>query len=351
MTDCKPVIVAGSRFGQFYAAGIVQQPGYCLHAILGRGSERSHALAQRLGVPFLDSIAAIPADVRLACVAVGGAARGEQGVELACALMERGMDVVVEHPLLSHELQALLRESVRWGHRCLLNTFYLHLPAVAQFIALVQRLGRSGRVRHIDVACSVQMGVASLDIVGSALEGLSPWSVQVLPDAGECMRAAVLVLSRTPVRLQVLNELDATDDGRMAMLMRVVVTTDHGVLSLSSPFGPLIWTPAMALPIADPSGVYPLGGETGRSGELPPVMQIWHADAVSWSDVHSKLWPYAAGASLSVLSDALECERSNQRSLDVALVWQRIAEGIGFPQSPSVVPQPRTLHELVGDLV
>lgn len=155
MSDVRSVVVAGSRFGQFYAAGVAADPRFVLRGILGQGSRRSRALAERLGVETWSEVEALPDDVRLACVAVGGAARGEQGPALAEALMARGIDVLIEHPLLPREWQDLLRSAERLGRRCLLNTFYPQLPAVARFIELGRQLYRRRGIRHLDAACGV----------------------------------------------------------------------------------------------------------------------------------------------------------------------------------------------------
>ncbi|MCR5899062.1 Gfo/Idh/MocA family oxidoreductase, partial [Burkholderia sp. HAN2018] len=68
-----PVVVAGSRFGQFYAAGLAASGTYRVAGILGQGSARTAALAARVGAPVFDRPEALPDDVRAACVAVGGA--------------------------------------------------------------------------------------------------------------------------------------------------------------------------------------------------------------------------------------------------------------------------------------
>ncbi len=178
MSDVRSVVVAGSRFGQFYAAGVAADPRFVLRGILGQGSRRSRALAERLGVETWCEVEALPDDVRLACVAVGGAARGEQGPALAEALMARGIDVLIEHPLLPREWQDLLRSAERLGRRCLLNTFYPQLPAVARFIELGRQLHRRRGIRHLDAACGVQVGFATLDILAALLEGVGPWSLE-----------------------------------------------------------------------------------------------------------------------------------------------------------------------------
>ena len=235
MSDVRSVVVAGSRFGQFYAAGVAADPRFVLRGILGQGSRRSRALAERLGVETWCEVEAVPDDVRLACVAVGGAARGEQGPVLAEALMARGIDVLIEHPLLPREWQDLLRSAERLGRRCLLNTFYPQLPAVARFIELGRQLHHRRGIRHLDAACGVQVGFATLDILAALLEGVGPWSLESPSNDLSAMRGLSLVLAEVPLSLHVLNELAAADDGRMTLLQRVSLTTDRGTLSLLSP--------------------------------------------------------------------------------------------------------------------
>ncbi len=300
MSDVRSVVVAGSRFGQFYAAGVAADPRFVLRGILGQGSRRSRALAERLGVETWCEVEALPDDVRLACVAVGGAARGEQGPALAEALMARGIDVLIEHPLLPREWQDLLRSAERLGRRCLLNTFYPQLPAVARFIELGRQLHRRRGIRHLDAACGVQVGFATLDILAALLEGVGPWSLESPSNDLSAMRGLSLVLAEVPLSLHVLNELAAADDGRMTLLQRVSLTTDRGTLSLLSPHGPLLWTPAVAVPAEDDDGLFALFDEI--AGEPLPSAQLWYAEPCSWAQVHQRLWPAAAAMGLQALA-------------------------------------------------
>ncbi|KWX28851.1 ATP-binding cassette domain-containing protein [Pseudomonas aeruginosa] len=297
MSDVRSVVVAGSRFGQFYAAGVAADPRFVLRGILGQGSRRSRALAERLGVETWCEVEALPDDVRLACVAVGGAARGEQGPALAEALMARGIDVLIEYPLLPREWQDLLRSAERLGRRCLLNTFYPQLPAVARFIELGRQLHRRRGIRHLDAACGVQVGFATLDILAALLEGVGPWSLESPSNDLSAMRGLSLVLAEVPLSLLVLNELAAADDGRMTLLQRVSLTTDRGTLSLLSPHGPLLWTPAVAVPAEDDDGLFALFDEI--AGEPLPSAQLWYAEPCNWAQVHQLLWPAAAAEALA----------------------------------------------------
>ncbi|WIX32329.1 Gfo/Idh/MocA family oxidoreductase [Salinicola sp. JS01] len=332
MSDVHSVVVAGSRFGQFYAAGIAADPRFDLRGILGQGSRRSQALAARLNVECWCNVAALPDDIRLACVAVGGAARGEQGPALAEALMARGIDVLIEHPLLPREWQHLLRRAECLGRTCLLNTFYPQLPAVARFIELGRQLRRRRGIRHLDVACGVQVGFATLDILAALLEGSGSCSLEVPSSARSSMRHLSLVLAEVPLSLQVLNELADADDGRMTLLQRISLTTDRGTLSLLTPHGPLLWTPAVAVPAEDDDGLFALFDEL--PGEPLPSAQLWYAEPCSWTQIHQRLWPAAAAEALALLADGDAVRQRNQRSLEVAALWQRIAECLGFPEAP-----------------
>lgn len=339
MNAVRSVVVAGSRFGQFYAAGVAADPRFALRGILGQGSRRSQALAARHGVDLWREPGAVPDDVRLACVAVGGAARGEQGPALAEALMARGIDVLIEHPLLPGEWQGLLRTAARLGRRCLLNTFYPQLPAVARFIELGRQLHHCRGIRHLEASCGVQVGFATLDILAALLEGVGPWSLE---DAGcdlSAMRGLSLVLAGVPLNLQVLNELAADNDGRMTVLQRLSLTTDRGTLSLAGPHGPLLWTPAVAVPAVDADGLF------APSGESLPTVQLWHAEPCSWAQVHRHLWPAAAADALALLDDEDAVHRRNQRSLEVAAVWQRIGKRLGFPAAPPPGLAPASLEQ------
>lgn len=343
MSEVRSVVVAGSRFGQFYAAGVAADPRFVLRGILGQGSRRSQALAARHGVDLWREPGALPDDVRLACVAVGGAARGEQGPALAGALMARGIDVLIEHPLLPGEWQDLLRTAARLGRRCLLNTFYPQLPAVARFIALGRQLHRHRGIRHLEATCGVQVGFATLDILAALLEGVGPWSLEDAGSELSAMRGLSLVLAGVPLSLQVLNELAADNDGRMTVLQRLSLTTDRGTLSLLGPHGPLLWMPAVAVPAADDDGLFALSG--APAGEPLPTAQLWHAEPCTWTQVHRQLWPAAAADALALLDDGDEVCRRNQRSLEIADVWQRIGKRLGFPGTPPASLAPASLEQ------
>ncbi len=334
MTLPLKTLVVGSRFGQFYAAGVAAAEQLELVGVLGQGSRRSQALARYLEVPSLQALEQVPADTRLACVAVGGAARGEQGPALAQALMERGMDVLIEHPLLPQELHELLRTANRLQRRCLLNSFYPQLPCVARFIELARQLHRQQGIRHIDAQCAVQVSYATLDVLAALLEAVGPWSLDCVAPALSAWRDISLVMAQVPVSLRVLNELAANDDGRMQMLLRISIATDSGTLLLASPHGPLLWLPAVRAPMEDTDGVFDLFGPL--ASEPLPCAEVLEAAAPDWAKVYRKVWPTAAANALQPLITGVGLARLQQRSVEVVGLWQQVTAALGFPQQPPV---------------
>ncbi|QOQ77189.1 Gfo/Idh/MocA family oxidoreductase [Pseudomonas poae] len=334
MTLPLKTLVVGSRFGQFYAAGVAAAEQLELVGVLGQGSRRSQALARYLEVPSLQALEQVPADTRLACVAVGGAARGEQGPALAQALMERGMDVLIEHPLLPQELHELLRTANRLQRRCLLNSFYPQLPCVARFIELARQLHRQQGIRHIDAQCAVQVSYATLDVLAALLEAVGPWSLDSVAPALSAWRDISLVMAQVPVSLRVLNELAANDDGRMQMLLRISIATDSGTLLLASPHGPLLWLPAVRAPVEDADGVFDLFGPLAT--EPLPCAEVLEAAASDWAQVYRKVWPTAAANALQPLIAGVGLARLQQRSVEVVGLWQQVTAALGFPQQPPV---------------
>ncbi|ALK30697.1 Gfo/Idh/MocA family oxidoreductase [Burkholderia plantarii] len=338
--DALPVVVAGSRFGQFYAAGLAGSGDYRLAGILANGGARSAALAAKVGVPLYETPEALPDDVRLACVAVGGAARGAAGGELARRLMMRGIDVLIEHPLLPVQWDDLLREAGRHRRRCLLNGFYPNLPVVAKFIDVARRLGRQRGAVHVDATCSVQLGYALLEVLAGMLEGVGPWSIEPERAGRSSMRACSMMLVETPVSLRVHNEMAAGDDGRMQLLFRIALQVDGGTWTLASPHGPLLWEPAIRAPGTDARGLFPIfDGAAGVSG-LPSV-QLYEARPPGWEHIHATVWPQAAVRALAPLVTGHGLAAANQRSTEVTRLWQRLTGVLGFPAQP--------LHDLPGE--
>ncbi|MCO2085943.1 oxidoreductase, partial [Pseudomonas aeruginosa] len=74
---------------------------------------------------------------------------------------------------------------------------------------------------------------------------------------------------------------------------------------------------------------------------------LWYAEPCSWAQVHQRLWPAAAAEALALLANGDEVRRRNQRSLEVAALWQRIGERLGFPEAPPASLAPASLEQVL----
>lgn len=108
-------IVCGTKFGRIHLKAFTDSDlPFELAGVLGQGSARTMACAERYGVPVYQKVGDLPDDIQAACVVIGSGVGGGPGADLAQALMRRGLHILQEHPLLPAELAACLRTACRW---------------------------------------------------------------------------------------------------------------------------------------------------------------------------------------------------------------------------------------------
>jgi len=96
VSDRLPVVVIGAgHMGRHHARVYSQMPQVRLAGIVDINLERARAVAEPLGVPFAESLAAVPREFAAASVAVPTKAH----LEVSRALIERGIPVLIEKPL------------------------------------------------------------------------------------------------------------------------------------------------------------------------------------------------------------------------------------------------------------
>lgn len=344
MTTAINTLVAGSRFGQFYAKGIAENPHFNLVGILGQGSARSVALANKLNTLSLNHLEEIPANTELACIAIGGYARGTKGPELAKALMDKQIDVVIEHPLLPPELNDLLSHANKVGRRCIINSFYPSLPAVEEFISNAKKLHGQHPIRHIEVTCTIQLSYAMLEILALILQATAPYAFQLTNHRVEAIKEIQLTLAETPISLTIINELAADDDGAMAMLQRIHIIHQAGTLTLTSPHGPLLWEPIVNAPQTNSDGLFDIFDNPTTS--LPHIA-YYHAQPTHWSTIYQQLWPANAAKAAEQLLTAGSLAAAQQRSIDVCSLWQELTQALSFPVTPPQAVKPALLESIL----
>ncbi|MBB6347805.1 Gfo/Idh/MocA family oxidoreductase [Nonomuraea muscovyensis] len=366
MSERTRVVVCGALFGQVYLRAFAL-PGLPLElaGILARGSDRSRAVAAHHGVPLFTDIDQIPGDVRMAAVVVRGGLLGGPGVELAKALMARGIHVLQEHPLHHDELADCLREARRNKVTYHLNPFYTNTAPVRRFVGTVAELLRRQRPRYVDAACGFQVAYSLLDILGQALGGVRPWALGDLAAPPTGLGAATSldvpfrsldgVIGGVPVTLRIQNQMDPADPDNYAHLMhRVVIGTEAGNLELVGTHGPVVWSPrpdfprAVRDPAARPHFDYSdTDAEALRSHlDVPSAGVLGPAQAPSYRQIFEEVWPAGvAHALMRLRRDALAGDpaaRRGQYHLTLCKLWQEITTRLGPPELLSA-PPPRLL--------
>ncbi|MFI5798199.1 Gfo/Idh/MocA family oxidoreductase [Streptomyces sp. NPDC051677] len=351
------IVVCGTRFGQVYLSALAHADPerFQLAGIVARGSARSVALAKEYDVPLYDTVEQLPADIDAACVVVSTAVGGGRGVELAQALLERGVHVLQEHPVHPTELADCLRLARRVGVQYQVNTFYPHLEPVRRFTAAARRLVQLRRPVFIDALCAVQVSFDLLDILAEIFDGLRPWSIS--PITGHTGRPFVSVegqIAGVPLTLRVENRMQEGDDSSSLLLHRITVGTDAGNLMLANTHGPVIWSPVLRMPSdaagqflpsrSDPEEWWPAGlGITGG--------YVGAAETPTWATAMHDVWGHGVLTALDELRRRIDTGadplRGSQRHLTVARAWKELTEALGYPEVARPEPgDPLTVADL-----
>jgi len=154
-------LVVGSGWGQHAAEALAAHPATRLVAIVGRGSERTASLGNRLCVPvFSDLQAAIEASAsEIAAVAAGE----RSNAELVRSLLEAGCHVLCSHPVAREartvgDLAALAQRKSR-----LAATDYT-MRLTEAFTATEDALGELGPALRVSVQCPGAALAIGIDI-------------------------------------------------------------------------------------------------------------------------------------------------------------------------------------------
>lgn len=339
-------IVCGTKFGRIYLQAF-REPDlpFELAGILGLGSERSLRCAERYGVPLFTRVDEVPDDIEAACVVIGAGIGGGEGARVAQALMQRGIHVLQEHPLMPAELAACLRTASANKVQYRLNTHYVTLEPVSAFIAAARRLAAQGKPAFVDAACSIQVAYTLFDILGEAFGGLRPWTFLTPSDWNETAlrlagamppyRSLEGVVAGIPFTLRIQNEMDPQDtDNFSHILHRITIGGAGGCLTLVDTHGPLIWTPRLHLPAS--AATLPAIDEAPEAWlDFPAVSYAVGRAGDTHRSILGEVWPQGVAVALKKLATDIEAGASpvgrGQYQLAVCELWQHVTRLIGFP--------------------
>ncbi len=342
-SDPMRVVVCGTTFGRIYLDAVAGAPDdYQLVGVLTTGSEHSRRLARERGVPLYTAVDELPDDVDVACVVVRSGLLGGPGSRLAEQLLERGVHVLQEHPVHHDELAGCLRLARKHGVQYHLNTFYEHLEPVRRFRAAAAELVRLRRPLFVDATAGFPVAFALLDLIGSVLGGVRPWSfgpVAESPEASDMERGAsqLRVLTGTiagvPVTLRVQNQLDPErPDNPAELLLGLSLTVEGGTLHLVTTHGPAVWASRPCLP----------GSAPGRPAPASAAAVLGADRVPCFAECVATLWPDAVRHALDRLRAAAAAGdnpmRRGQYHLSLCLAWSDLAVRLGPPELTSLTP-------------
>lgn len=355
MTARPKVVVCGTRFGQVYLEAF-RNPDlpFELAGVLAQGSERSRACARRYDAPLFTDPAQLPDDIELACVVIRGGLLGGHGSALARTLMGRGIHVLQEHPVHHDELAENLRTARRAKVVYQLNPFYTNTAPVRRFVAAAQELLRRQKPLYIDAACGFQLAYSLLDILGTALGGVRPWSFGELPPLAPEVRDGTALdfpfrsldgtLAGVPITLRVQNQMDPADPDNYAHLMhRISIGTEAGNLTLVSTHGPTVWSARPDFPreVADPAAS-PHYACAVDDADAPSAVVLGPAEVPSYRHVFRSIWPagiaYAVAGLHRAAQEGQDPLRRGQYHLSLCKLWQDLTLRLGPPELLTSAP-------------
>jgi len=336
--------VCGTKFGRVYLAAFrLPEFPFELAGILAQGSVRSRSCAHYYQVPLFSHPDQLPADIDIACVVVGAGLNGGQGAELAKALMARGIHVLQEHPLHHDELVECLRQARRHKVIYRLNTHYVNLDPVRRFLAGARALLGQQRCLFVDATAGFQTSFTLLDIVGRALGALRPWSFAELPPLPDDLRTMPGletpfrsldgVLAGVPATLRIQNQMDpSSPDNHSHIFHRITLGTASGNLILVNTHGPVIWCPQPHMP-SDSREAVAMEESEDRHLDIPSATPIGVAEAPSYREILTKLWPEGVARALLDIQKAVlvgdDSPSTGQYYLTLCRLWQDITSRLG----------------------
>ena len=191
MSRIRTAVIGAGSFGRHHLRILSQSPGAELAGVVDSNAQRAAAAATQYGCPAYASIAELAGKIDAAVVAVPTSAHADVG----CALLESGIDVLVEKPIAPDVASArhLVDTASRKGRILQVGHLERHNPAVAALKKMmtlplffeVHRLSLfSPRSLDVDVVLDLMIHDLDivLDLVGALPEEIRAAGISILSD-------------------------------------------------------------------------------------------------------------------------------------------------------------------------
>lgn len=191
MSKIRTAVVGAGSFGRHHLRILSQSPGAELAGVVDTDTQRASGVAAQYGCPLYSSLADLAGKVDAAVVAVPTAAHADVG----CALLEAGIDVLVEKPIAPDLASAgrLVDTAARTGRILQVGHLERLNPAITALKKLmtlplffeIHRLSLfSPRSLDVDVVLDLMIHDLDivLDLVGTMPEEIRAAGISILSD-------------------------------------------------------------------------------------------------------------------------------------------------------------------------
>lgn len=239
------VLVCGSGFGRIWMRALAGDPDVRVVGLVGRGSPRTRRLATAYGVPALTSRDPFP-EADVACVAVSAS----DAEALTGVLLDRGLHVLLEHPVSADVFERLRAQTERAGKCLHVNLHFADLPHVDDFLRSCGDRARRERPRWVLGVCSARTRFSLIDMLlrlfDSPKEAEGAGALDAVATPPRVARSLVGSFDGVPVHVTETAYRSARDDGSdQAVSHRLTIGYPSETVTLVDTWGPVVSTRAL----------------------------------------------------------------------------------------------------------
>lgn len=325
------VVICGTVFGRYYIEGLRKLTDcYELAGIFARGSSRSQEYARELGVPLFTSMEDMDhVEIDLACVVIKSSIVGGKGTDIVQYFLERGVNVLQEHPVHYNDYVAHMKTARNNGCMYRLNGFYHNVAPVHKFIETAEKLRSTAEFTYLKAECGIQVLFPLVDIIGRVMGGFRPWKLDILnAETGQEPFAVITgEIKDVPVLILIKNEMDSyKPESNMSVLHRLTLGTSKGTLLLTDTHGAVLWTPSIHEDLKDrekSSDIY----------HIPVQERVDQNTRYDLGQIVDEMWPDSVRRSLedyyTIITGSGNLSQEHQHYLFACQMWNDIGKMIG----------------------
>lgn len=330
------VIVCGSTFGQLYLKALKDRKElFNIIGLLGTGSERSKKCADEYDIPLYTDMNKVPEDIDLACIAVRTSVFGGKGTEIALDFLEKGVNVIQEHPSHPKDMEQCYRIARRKNVIYHIGNLYPYLDDVQKFIRCANYLNSHDELIHIDTMFAGQVSYPLIKILQLSMPSIQKWKLEGCETTEGIFQILHGKLGNIPVCMHINNELVVEDPNNyMHVLHRITFFYNGGRLTLENTFGPLTWHPRMFIPISTAlKGTLDMKFPDNVCQNTGYTLSKKNEDK-TFEQVLTCVWPMAIQRDLELVYNQIVEKRIDiniiQKELLCARQWNQITKELGY---------------------